>query len=89
MVPLAVMNAVAHWRSASRLDALLAALVGVGLVLTHLLFVPVALYRYLHPLPFFLLVNALPLSALRLRSSPVPAILEKQRPHRQTLNTSV
>jgi hypothetical protein len=61
--PAAVANIVVHWRTRARPMALLAGLVGVGLVLAHVLFVPVAFYRYLHPLPFFLLVNALPAAA--------------------------
>jgi hypothetical protein len=63
LMPVAVLNVGAHWNTDDRLQALLAGLFGVGLVLTHLLFVPVAFYRYMHPLPFFVFVNALPLAA--------------------------
>jgi hypothetical protein len=68
LVPLAALNVLVHWRTPLRLQALLAALFAVGLVAAHVLFVPVAFYRYLHPLPFFVLMNALPL-ALRWRGS--------------------
>jgi hypothetical protein len=61
--PLAVLNICYHWRTPQRAHALLAGLVGLGLVAAHVLFVPVAFYRYLHPLPFFVLMNALPLIA--------------------------
>jgi hypothetical protein len=56
---LSVWNVRAHWRTPARTQALLAGLIGVGLVLAHVLFVPVAFYRYLHPLPFFVLLNGL------------------------------
>ena len=59
--PVAVASAIAQWHGEHRLPALLAGLFGIGLVVTHVLFVPVAFYRYLHPLPFFVAVNALPL----------------------------
>jgi len=57
----ALLNLTAEWRTARRSQALLAALVGLGLAAAHILFVPVALYRYLQPLPFFVLLNLLPL----------------------------
>jgi hypothetical protein len=56
---LSVLNVAATWRTPERPQAVLAALIGIGLVLAHLLFVPVAFYRYLHPLPFFVLLNGL------------------------------
>lgn len=66
--PLAVLNVFTLWNTPFRVQALLAGLVGIGLVLSHVLFVPVAFYRYLHPLPFFLLLNAIPAAyALRIR----------------------
>jgi hypothetical protein len=58
-----VMNLVRHWSAPSRAQALLASLFGVGLFVAHLLFVPVALYRYIHPLPFFVLLNLVPVIA--------------------------
>lgn len=58
LLPLSVLNAGGHWRTPQRAHAVLAALFGIGLVLAHVLFVPVAFYRYLHPLPFFVLLNA-------------------------------
>ena len=56
---LSVWNVRAHWRTPARTQALLAGLIGVGLILAHVLFVPVAFYRYLHPLPFVVLLNGL------------------------------
>jgi hypothetical protein len=63
LIPLAALNLFVHWRTPLRLQALLAALFAVGLVVTHVLFVPIAFYRYFHPLPFFVFMNALPLLA--------------------------
>jgi hypothetical protein len=57
--PLSVLNVVVHWRTPQRAHAVLAALFGLGLVLAHVLFISVAFYRYLHPLPFFVLLNGL------------------------------
>ncbi|HUE89103.1 MAG TPA: hypothetical protein VMO26_23740 [Vicinamibacterales bacterium] len=71
LIPLSVSNVVVHWRSPHRAQAVLAALFGIGLVLAHVLFVNVAFYRYLHPLPFFVLLNGLAVLAAgrpRLRS---------------------
>ena len=73
---LSTVNLVMHWSTPYRVHALLAALFGVGLVLAHLLFVPVALYRYLHPLPFFVLVNTMPVIA-RARGG---AVARRQHP---------
>jgi hypothetical protein len=56
---LSIWTAVAHWRTPQRAQAVLAALFGLGLFLAHVLFVNVAFYRYLHPLPFFVLLNGL------------------------------
>jgi hypothetical protein len=69
LAPVAVANVIVQWSGEHRVQALLAGLFGVGLVIAHILFVPVAFYRYLHPLPFFLVVNALPLT-LTLRARP-------------------
>jgi hypothetical protein len=63
LAPLGVINAAMLWRTPERAQAVLVAVIAVGLVLAHVLFVPVAFYRYLHPLPFFVLVNALPIVA--------------------------
>jgi hypothetical protein len=56
--PLALVNLYQAWFTPHRAQAVLAALIAVGLVLAHVLFVPVAFYRYLHPLPVFVLLNA-------------------------------
>jgi hypothetical protein len=62
VVPLAALNVFVHWRTPLRLQAVLVALFAVGLVLSHILFVPIAFYRYLHPLPFFMLMTVVPLA---------------------------
>ena len=68
LVPLALLNVRRRWQTPGRAQAMVAALFAVGLVLAHILFVPVAFYRYLHPLPFFVLINALPLVARSTRA---------------------
>lgn len=60
MVPVCLLNVIVHWRAPERPHAALSAIVGIGLVFAHVLFVNVASYRYLHPMPFFLIVNAIP-----------------------------
>jgi hypothetical protein len=64
--PLVVMGAWRHRASPWRAQALLLALLGTGLVVAHVLFVPVAFYRYLHPLPVFVVLGA---AALNVRST--------------------
>jgi hypothetical protein len=61
LAPLALINVAVHWRDPRRVQILLCALIGIGLVMTHVLFSSIASYRYLHALPFFTLVNLLPL----------------------------
>jgi hypothetical protein len=63
LAPLGIANAIALWRTPLRAQAVLVGLIAIGLVLAHVLFVPVAFYRYLHPLPVFVLINLLPLVA--------------------------
>ena len=58
LLPLSVITIAVYWRTPLRSQALLAGLIGIGLVLAHVLFVAVAFYRYLHPLPFFVLLHA-------------------------------
>jgi hypothetical protein len=76
--PLALVNVRRQWATPQRAQAVVAALVAVGLVLAHILFVPVAFYRYLHPLPLFVLLNGLPLIA---RSVNAPADCGEARLH--------
>ena len=61
-IPLCLLNLVVSWSTPQRLYALLVCLFGVGLVMAHVLFVPVAFYRYLHPLPFFVLATGVSLA---------------------------
>jgi hypothetical protein len=63
LLPLSLANVLVHWRDPRRLQAVLAALFGIGLVASEVLFSNIASYRYLHGFPFFVLVNALPLGA--------------------------
>lgn len=64
--PLALLNLVLFWRTPLRAQVVLVVLISLGLCVAHLLFVPVAFYRYLHPLPVFVLLNgALLLSSSR------------------------
>ena len=67
LAPLVLVNAWALRRTPARAQALLLALFGVGLVLAHVLFVPVAFYRYLHPLPVFAVIAASSLMTHRRR----------------------
>lgn len=62
LLPLGVANVLVHWRDPRRLQCLLAALFGTGLVASEVLFSSIASYRYLHAFPFFVLVNSLPLA---------------------------
>lgn len=57
LVPVGVAHAVVAWGTPHRLTAVLLALVSLGLVVSHVLFVNVALFRYLQPLPFFVLLH--------------------------------
>jgi hypothetical protein len=61
LAPLALVNAAVHWRDPRRTQILLCASIGVGLVMTHVLFSSIASYRYLHALPYFTLLNVVPL----------------------------
>jgi hypothetical protein len=76
---LSVLNVVVHWRTPLRAQAVLAALVGLGLVAAHVLFVAVAFYRYLHPLPFFVLLHTAALAASRRAARPRVARLQDTR----------
>jgi hypothetical protein len=68
-VPVALLNVFVNWRAHERPQFVLSALVAIGLVAGHVLFTNIALYRYLHALPFFLIANALPLAATICRRS--------------------
>lgn len=59
IVPLAGVHVLMSWHSRTRPLAMLCALASVGLVVAHVLFTHIALYRYLQPLPFVLMVSAL------------------------------
>lgn len=73
LAPLAALNVALHWRDPRRAQILLCALIGIGLVMTHILFSSIASYRYLHALPFFTLLNLLPLiSGRRGQGSLIP-----------------
>lgn len=61
LAPLGLANAIVHWRDPRRVQCVLGALFGMGLVATQVLFSNIASYRYLHALPLFVLVSAVPL----------------------------
>jgi hypothetical protein len=63
--PLALFNVAAYWRMPQRPQMVLLGLISVGLVAAHILFVPVAFYRYLHPLPAFAIMNVCAAAASR------------------------
>jgi hypothetical protein len=78
LVPLSVSHVAVGWRTPRAPQVLLAALIGIGLVLSHVLFVNVPFYRYLQPLPFFVLANIVPMvdaarRRRRLENSSAPA----------------
>ena len=80
LLPLGIANVIVHWRDPRRVQCLLGALIGAGLVSTEVLFSSIASYRYLHAFPLFMLVNALPLAvtlwrrvAARVPVEPLPA----------------
>jgi hypothetical protein len=56
--PLAIAAIVTQWSTDARAQTVLVGLISLGLVAAHVLFVPVAFYRYLHPLPFFVVICA-------------------------------
>jgi len=60
LAPLSLLDAWLHRRDPRRLQHVLVALFGLGLVATHVLFSNIASYRYLQPLPFFVLATAIP-----------------------------
>jgi hypothetical protein len=62
-IPLCLLTLRVHWPTPRRALAVVVALFGVGLVLAHVLFAPVAFYRYLHPLPFVFVAAGVPFIA--------------------------
>lgn len=57
LAPLALATLVVGWLRRERRMYLLLGLVSLGLVASHLLFAHIVSFRYLHPLPFFVLAN--------------------------------
>lgn len=57
LVPLALLALAAGWRTPQRPQFVLLALASVGLVASHLLFAHIVSFRYIHPLPWFMLAN--------------------------------
>ncbi len=57
LAPLALATLVLGWPRRERRMYLLLGLVSLGLVASHLLFAHIVSFRYLHPLPFFVLAN--------------------------------
>lgn len=75
LVPLAAVTLASGWR-VRRGESFLLALASLGLFLGHALFSSIVSYRYLHPFPFFLALNAgaiaANLLALRSRNAATP-----------------
>ena len=65
LVPLGWLHLVLEWRTSCGPYVLLLALVGTGLVASHILFVNVSLFRYLQPLPFFVVAHTVALVTRR------------------------
>ncbi|MBB3275252.1 MULTISPECIES: hypothetical protein [unclassified Pseudoxanthomonas] len=57
LVPIALLALVAGWRTPRRPQFFLLGLASVGLVASHLLFAHIVSFRYIHPLPWFMLAN--------------------------------
>lgn len=57
LFPLALATVAAGWRRSNRAQYCLLALVSMGLVASHVLFAHIVSFRYLHPLPWFVLAN--------------------------------
>lgn len=57
LAPIALFSLVAGWRRPQRPQFVLLALVSVGLVASHLLFAHIVSFRYIHPLPWFMLAS--------------------------------
>jgi hypothetical protein len=76
LVPVAAAVLVRRWATPQRAQALLLAATALGLVLSHVLFVPVAFYRYLHPLPCLVVIATV---ALTRRSLPQGADKSQHR----------
>lgn len=67
LAPVAATTILTGWRHPERERALLLGLASLGLVAAHVLFSHIVSFRYLHPLPLFLLMNAGALIAMRQR----------------------
>jgi hypothetical protein len=65
--PLALACVILERRTAIRAQIIFFALLSIGLVMAHVLFVPVAFYRYLHPLPVFVVLNVTALASVSMR----------------------
>jgi hypothetical protein len=57
LAPLAMLALYTGWRRPQRARYVLLALASLGLVASHLLFAHIVSFRYLHPLPWFVLAN--------------------------------
>jgi hypothetical protein len=89
LAPLVVLNAWRRRTSPVMAQTVLLALFGIGLVLAHILFVPVAFYRYLHPLPVFVMIAACSLVASSSRSTHRSVLKSAHRRNLRTRRTCV
>ena len=73
--PLALITLAVGWRRPERAQYLLLGLASLGLVASHLLFSHIVSFRYLHPLPWFVLANVAAIVGYRtLRGASAPAV---------------
>ncbi|MGQ4659205.1 hypothetical protein [Lysobacter sp. F6437] len=77
LAPLALSTLAVGWRRRERRMYLLLGLVSLGLVASHLLFAHIVSFRYIHPLPFFVLANVAVLAEVFRRR------IEAREPFRQ------
>ena len=71
LFPLALATVAAGWRRSNRAQYCLLALVSMGLVASHVLFAHIVSFRYLHPLPWFVLANVAALREASCRNASV------------------
>ena len=84
LVPVALLALIAGWRKPQRPQVILLALASMGLVTSHLLFAHIVSFRYIQPLPWFMLANmAILIDAavnLRRRAAPLLETANAGRP---------
>ena len=77
---LALASMVIGWRRAERTQYLLLGFISLGLLACHLLFVHIMSYRYLHPLPWFVLAHLAIIASWLLGRLPTKDLQPQDRP---------